>query len=71
MIKTSLNSGIPDNFKDKIMQPFFTTKKGTQGTGLGMSITNDFIKAHGGEMKITSLPGQTCISIEIPSGKNS
>jgi len=46
--------GIPDDLKDKIMQPFFTTKKGTEGTGLGLSITNDIIKAHGGEMKINS-----------------
>src|SRR6056297_848861 len=44
--------GIPDHMRDKIMQPFFTTKKGTQGTGLGLSITNDIIKAHGGELKI-------------------
>ena len=46
--------GIPDEIKDKIMQPFFTTKKGTAGTGLGLSITNDIIKAHGGELSIAS-----------------
>ena len=46
--------GIPDEIKDKILQPFFTTKKGTQGTGLGLSITNDIIKAHGGELTIES-----------------
>jgi len=46
--------GIPDEIKDKILQPFFTTKKGTQGTGLGLSITNDIIKAHGGQMEIKS-----------------
>jgi len=46
--------GIPDEIKDKILQPFFTTKKGTQGTGLGLSITNDIIKAHGGTMHISS-----------------
>jgi signal transduction histidine kinase/ketosteroid isomerase-like protein len=44
--------GIPDAIKDKILQPFFTTKKGTQGTGLGLSITHDIVKAHGGEMSI-------------------
>jgi signal transduction histidine kinase len=49
-------SGIPDEIKDKILQPFFTTKKGTQGTGLGLSITNDIIKAHGGELSIDSTP---------------
>ncbi|MEX2565661.1 MAG: ATP-binding protein [Cyclobacteriaceae bacterium] len=44
--------GIPDDIKDKILQPFFTTKKGTAGTGLGLSITNDIIKAHGGGLEI-------------------
>ena len=46
--------GIPEDIKDKILQPFFTTKKGTQGTGLGLSITNDIIKAHGGQIDIKS-----------------
>jgi len=49
--------GIPDEIKDKILQPFFTTKKGTEGTGLGLSITNDIVKAHGGELKIESRLG--------------
>jgi len=40
--------GIPDEIKDKILQPFFTTKKGTEGTGLGLSITHDIVKTHGG-----------------------
>lgn len=44
--------GIPDHFKDRILQPFFTTKKGTEGTGLGLSITNDIIKAHRGILEI-------------------
>ena len=48
--------GIPDEMKDKILQPFFTTKKGTDGTGLGLSITNDIVKAHGGELRINSIP---------------
>lgn len=39
--------GIPDEIKDKILQPFFTTKKGTDGTGLGLSITNDIVTSHG------------------------
>jgi signal transduction histidine kinase/ligand-binding sensor domain-containing protein len=57
--------GIPDEIKDKILQPFFTTKKGTQGTGLGLSITNDIVKAHGGSMEIQSKPGQTVFSITL------
>jgi signal transduction histidine kinase len=47
-------TGIPDEMKDKIMQPFFTTKKGTEGTGLGLSITNDIIKAHGGNLELAT-----------------
>jgi signal transduction histidine kinase len=46
--------GIPEEIRDKILQPFFTTKKGTEGTGLGLSITNDIIKAHGGELSVLS-----------------
>jgi two-component system, NtrC family, sensor kinase len=49
---TDNGPGIPDNIKDKILQPFFTTKKGTEGTGLGLSITHDIVKAHGGELEI-------------------
>ncbi len=46
--------GIPIELKDKVMQPFFTTKKGTDGTGLGLSITNDIIQAHGSTLEIES-----------------
>jgi signal transduction histidine kinase len=48
---------IPDEIKDKILQPFFTTKKGTEGTGLGLSITHDIVKAHGGEISVDSEGG--------------
>jgi signal transduction histidine kinase len=50
--------GIPDDIKDKILQPFFTTKKGTQGTGLGLSITHDIVKAHGGDIQVVSEVGK-------------
>lgn len=50
--------GIPDEIKDKILQPFFTTKKGTEGTGLGLSITHDIVKAHGGELRVESKEGE-------------
>jgi signal transduction histidine kinase len=50
--------GIQDEIKDKILQPFFTTKKGTEGTGLGLSITHDIIKAHGGELKVETKIGE-------------
>ncbi len=46
--------GIPEAIKDKIFQPFFTTKPTGQGTGLGLSLSYDIIKAHGGELKVES-----------------
>ena len=59
--------GIPDDIKDKILQPFFTTKKGKQGTGLGLSITNDIIKAHGGELKVETKEGAgSTFIIQLP-----
>jgi signal transduction histidine kinase len=59
--------GIPEEMKDKIMQPFFTTKKGTQGTGLGLSITNDIVKAHGGNLEVASQAGKrTTFTIVLP-----
>ena len=46
--------GIPDNIRDKIFQPFFTTKPTGQGTGLGLSLAYDIIKSHGGEIRVNS-----------------
>jgi signal transduction histidine kinase len=57
-------SGIPAEMKDKILQPFFTTKKGTEGTGLGLSITNDIVKTHGGTIGVESdSENYTCFKI--------
>ena len=51
-------SGIPQNIVDKIFQPFFTTKPTGQGTGLGLSLAYDIIKAHGGEIKVETKEGE-------------
>jgi signal transduction histidine kinase len=50
--------GIPDSIKEKIFQPFFTTKPTGQGTGLGLSLSYDIVKAHGGELKVESIEGE-------------
>lgn len=52
-------SGIPDSIKEKIFQPFFTTKPTGEGTGLGLSLSYDIItKGHGGELKVESKEGK-------------
>jgi signal transduction histidine kinase len=50
--------GIPQKVLDKIFQPFFTTKPTGQGTGLGLSLSYDIIKAHGGELKVETKEGE-------------
>jgi len=51
-------NGIPDHIKEKIFQPFFTTKPTGQGTGLGLSLSYDIVKAHGGELKVETREGE-------------
>lgn len=51
-------AGIPEKIRDKIFQPFFTTKPTGQGTGLGLSLSYDIMKAHGGEIKVESNMGE-------------
>ena len=59
--------GVPDAIKDKLFQPFFTTKKGTEGTGLGLSITHDIIIKHNGTITIASTENTfTRFEIRLP-----
>jgi len=62
-------SGIPDSIKDKIMQPFFTTKPTGEGTGLGLSLSYDIVvKGHGGKINVESKEGEyTIFTITIPA----
>ena len=59
--------GIPDNIKDKIFQPFFTTKATGEGTGLGLSISYDIItKGHGGVLRVDTSNSGSVFFLEIP-----
>ncbi len=60
-------NGIPDAIKDKIFQPFFTTKPTGQGTGLGLSLSYDIVKAHGGDLRVETKDGEgTMFIISLP-----
>ena len=60
-------NGIPQKVLDKIFQPFFTTKPTGQGTGLGLSLSYDIIKAHGGQISVESNEEEgTVFRIELP-----
>lgn len=60
-------TGIPESVKSKIFQPFFTTKPTGEGTGLGLSLSYDIIKAHGGKIEVKSKQGEgTEFTIELP-----
>jgi signal transduction histidine kinase len=60
-------NGIPSKTLEKIFQPFFTTKPTGQGTGLGLSLSYDMVKAHGGELKVETNEGEgTEFIIELP-----
>jgi signal transduction histidine kinase len=61
-------NGIPQKVLDKIFQPFFTTKPTGQGTGLGLSLSYDIVKAHGGELKVETKEGEgSDFIIELPN----
>jgi two-component system, NtrC family, sensor kinase len=67
-IKVSDNgNGIPQKVLEKIFQPFFTTKPTGQGTGLGLSLSYDIIKAHGGELRVETKEGEGAkFTIQLP-----
>ena len=64
-------NGIPQKILDKIFQPFFTTKPTGQGTGLGLSLAYDIVKAHGGEIKVETKEGERSeFIIQLPATSN-
>jgi signal transduction histidine kinase len=73
LLVTDNGNGIPKKIVDKIFQPFFTTKPAGEGTGLGLSLSYDIVKAHGGELKVeseedsdTGKPSFTKFTITLP-----
>jgi signal transduction histidine kinase len=60
--------GIPEQIRDRVMEPFFTTKDVGQGTGLGLSITYSIAHMHGGEFSLENRPeGGARATLRIPS----
>ena len=63
-------TGIPAEIKDRVIDPFFTTKSASEGTGLGLSISHGIISDHGGRIKIESIEGKfTNVIIDLPAHK--
>lgn len=59
--------GIRDEIREKIFNPFFTTKEADKGTGLGLALSNDIIREHGGEIRVDSVPGEfTEMTVDLP-----
>jgi signal transduction histidine kinase len=63
--------GIPQKVLDKVYQPFFSTKPTGQGTGLGLSLSYDIVKAHGGDLKVETTEGEYAeFIIQLPHEYN-
>jgi PAS domain S-box-containing protein len=60
--------GIPEDVKERIFEPFVTTRK--MGTGLGLAITKQIVNAHKGSIKVDSFPGGTVFTVQLPAERN-
>jgi signal transduction histidine kinase len=58
--------GMPPDVRERIFEPFYTTKPPGQGTGLGMHIAHNVVGRHGGRIEVRSRPGETCFEVSLP-----
>jgi signal transduction histidine kinase len=58
--------GIAPEHHERVFEPFFTTKSAGEGTGLGLSLSRDIVRAHGGDIALRSQPGRTSLLVTLP-----
>ncbi len=63
--------GMPPEIRDRIFEPFYTTKPPGRGTGLGLHISHNVIARHGGRIDVRTRPGETCFEITLPQERRS
>ena len=63
MAVSDTGPGIPEHLRQRVLEPFFTTKDVGQGTGLGLSITDSIVKKHGGSLELRDAPGGGALAI--------
>jgi signal transduction histidine kinase len=58
--------GIPHEARERVFEPFYTTKEVGAGTGLGLDVVRRIVGAHGGEVSVRSEPGETSFTVGLP-----
>ena len=63
-------AGIAEGIRERMFEPFATTKPPGEGTGLGLHISHDVVARHGGRIEVESVPGNTCFAVILPAGRS-